>query len=317
MRIERLEPRLLLSVTGDMNNDGLVNHADAVIISEYVVHLRTATVEDIVRGDLSGNGNLSAYDSHIAATESRYDGHTTTIDGILNVWAPTPSDFGATWCIDTANPDLALWGVNLAPDYAAIRQGYTADCYILADIAGIAYAHPAELLAMVKWDGVGVAVTFTRDTGAKVIIHVSPDLSKAAQVQTDETYWEFIEKAFCYFRTWNSTGVITNTLASIGWGNSVIEFNHLGEVGTATYLPTKNENQILATLSDALAMPRPVTFSTTPMAPSMIVSHVYTVLAVDTVERTVTVFNPWGWVETRTIADLLLNGNAYSFVLGS
>ncbi len=316
MLLEPLEPRILLSAIGDMDNNGLVNQADAALIAQHVVHLLPTTAADIAQGDLSGNGKLDGFDSSLALSLAVYDGHSLTISGVVNVWAPNPTDFGSMWM-----PTAGLWGANGVPDLNAIHQGQLADCYLLAGIGAVALQHPERLLTLIVQTGSDVAVTWKTTQGVPLTVHMFVGLSRQWQVNNgDDTYWEYFEKAYADFRTWNNQifgQPHVNTMASTEWGDVSTVMIQLWDV-PITEPSYGNAHQTLVMISDELAGDHPLTFQSKSNAPTMIPSHVWVVTAVDVNAGLVFLRNPWGLNETRTIDDLLANAlPTWAFVAGA
>ena len=230
-------------------------------------------------------------------------GTVLTIDGILNVWPGNPTDFGTTWTVDTSNPTLALYGSDGIPNLDSIQQGPTPDCYFLAGIGAVAFSHPDLIQKRIAWDGNGFAVTF--GTGAStLVVHTSPEFSKSLQVQSGEVWWEVLEKAFATFRNWNWGRV--NTMTSIGWGYAYEPLQAMGITTTDQNWYNLPDAEVITLIASDLAAHQPILFTTSNLAANLPTLHALTIIAVS--DDTVTLYNPWGFIETRkTIADLRLD----------
>ena len=251
-----------------------------------------------------------------------YDWHTQTINGVLNIWAPNPSDFGSTFTVTDAS---ALFGSDGVPQIEGVHQGPTADCYFLASAGSLAYSNPSRIQALVKNDTAGGwTATFqyyNSVTGSysPVVIHTSNQLSSALQSVSNGEVWPLVlEKAYAAFRTWNGS-TSTNTMASLNWGFAGNALLALNDTYQSVSITGKSEQSVYSTLQTALAAHQPIDMHTSSTAPTMVQSHVYTITAVSTDgtgTRWVTTYNPWGFYETRTESDFLSNTTG-SLVIGA
>src|SRR4051812_41832290 len=101
--LEPLESRTLCSAApipipslpGDVSGDGTVNIADMAFVAN---NWNAAGANN--PADANHDGIVNIADMGVVASNwnrTLYDGHTATIGGVLNVWAPNPADTGGTW----------------------------------------------------------------------------------------------------------------------------------------------------------------------------------------------------------------------------
>lgn len=287
-----LEPRTLHSAVlpGDADNSRTVDLADFTAILATI-----GTADPATDHNRDGNVDLGDIDITLANMGKRYvayDWFTATINGVQEVYAPNPYDFGRTY---TVTDRAALYGSDGIPSLDGIHQGWTANCYALAAWGAVALHNPDYVKARVYWnDFGGVSVEFNAlTTGrAKLIVNTSADLSiDQYLLQPSELWARFAEKAFAAFRTWNGTTSV-NTLESTGWGNGAAAFQQFGL--NVTYHPT-----LSATLTRAAEHPVVIHTTNTPLDPAIVASHVYIVTGSYTVNGTLYIktFNPWGMAE--------------------
>lgn len=282
----------------DFNRDGKVDATDAMLA-------RRAAGE--------GLSNLVAPAAETAST-TVYNWQQETINGVLNIWAPDPSDFGTTYTVTDPN---ALYGSPGVPQITAIHQGPTADCYFLSAEGSLAMDDPARIEALVKNDpGGGWAVTFqyfnsATQTYVPVVIHTADDLSSTMQTEADGQIWPLVlEKAYAAFRTWNGS-TSTDTMASLDWGFPSAALSALNDNNFYQSFGILSSSGIANMLQSDLAANEPVLFQTSATAPDMVQSHVYVITGISTDASGtvwVTTYNPWGFYDTRTETDLLSNG---------
>ena len=251
-----------------------------------------------------------------------YDWHTQTINGALNIWAPNPSDFGATF---TVTDPAMLFGPDGVPQIEGVHQGAIADCYFLAAGGALVWSNPGRLEAMIQNDtGGGWAVSFEywssqADAFVPLVIHTSDQLSASMQVVSNHEVWSLVlEKAYAAFRTWDGASS-QNTLASLGWGYAGTALTALNDANQSQYIATMSEQDLYATLQSDLAAGEPILFHTSAAAPTMAQSHVYVITGLSTDAQGVywvTTYNPWGFFETWRESDLLLN-SVGALVLGT
>lgn len=305
----RANPTTLLSPaaisnTFDFNRDAKVDALDQILA-------RTAK-----------GASLTALTAPTIQTQTAaYDWHTQTINGILNIWAPNPYDFGNTWTVTDPN---GLFGADGIPQMTSIRQGPTADCYFLSAEGALAYSNPSRIQSIVSNDSTGgYAVKFQywdSLTGnyKTIIIHTSREISSSLQYPDGEVWSAVIEKAYAAFRTWNGV-TSTNTMASLGWGYAGTALLALNNSYTTSPYIGMPADWVYSNLQTALAAHRPVLFHTSTTAPTLVASHVYVITAVSTDAngvKWITSYNPWGFFDTRTMAEFLSNGSG-SFVFGT
>jgi hypothetical protein len=243
------------------------------------------------------------------------------INGVLNVWAPNPYDFGATYAVTDSS---ALFGADGVPQLTSLHQGPTADCYFLAAEGSLAFNNPSKITSIVSNDNSGGwAVTFQYwDTLSlsmrPIVFHTSKELSAGLQFPQGEVWTAVMEKAYAAFRTWNGL-TSTNTMASLNWGYGGTAFTALSETYSGPYYIGMPQSWDYSTLQNALNARQPILFHTSAAAPSMIASHVYIITGVSTDASGtmwVQTYNPWGFYDTRSMSDLLQNGTG-SFVIGA
>lgn len=314
---EILESRILGSASptaganpnllGDANNDNKVD------LSDFDVWFKTVgSNSPLADFDNSGIVDLADFDIWYKNTGMvyippvSYDWHTENINGVLNVWAPNPTDIGQTWTVDASNPLVALYGSDLKPDLASIRQGQIADCWLLAAVGSLSVSRPDKIKDAIAWDGNGWQVTFTNIySSSQLSVHISNEFSVGLQNQTGEVWWLVMEKAFVSVRRqsfgWSMFTIPSdNTFNSLGWGNPTEMTNALNYQLNFIGSPTES------TITKALNNNQPVLLLTSSSAPTMVQSHVYVLLPNNTD------YNPWGFYETfRDYNDWKQNGWFY------
>jgi hypothetical protein len=288
----------------DFNRDGKVDAIDQLVARAAFGDTLPALTAPSITGPVS------------------YDWHTQIIGGALNIWAPNPGDFGSTF---TVTDPTMLFGPDGVPQIEGVHQGAIADCYFLASGGALAYSNPSRLESLIQNDpGGGWSVTFQywssvvyRDV--PVVIHTSNQLSSTLQTVANGEVWPLVlEKAYAAFRTWNGS-TSQNTMASLGWGFAGSALLALGDDCVSRSITYMTPQDVYAMLSTALANGQPILFHTSATAPTMVQSHVYAITGVSTDTHGVcwvTTYNPWGFYETRTESDLLLN-SAGMLVIGA
>ena len=270
--LESLEPRTLLSVT----------HPFSPIRPQFADPIRPAVT---------------------------YNWQTQIINGALNIWVPNPGDFGSTFTI--TDPTM-LYGPDGIPQIEGVHQGPIADCYFLSAAGSLAIENPTHIQSLIKTDANGGwAVTFqywNNPALVPVVIHTSNQLSSSLQVVSNGEVWSLVlEKAYAAFRTWNGL-TSTNTMASLGWGYEGAALQALGSTYKSVY--AWGTGGTFTIIQSELLAHAPVLMETTFTAPTMVQSHVYiitgTSIDVNGVQW-VTTYNPWGFFDTRTIADIIQN----------
>ncbi len=286
----------------DLNRDGKVDASDQLIA-------RTA------------NGNSLAVLSPVQSNAQSYNWQEQTINNVLNIWAPDPSDFGSTFAVTDPN---ALFGASGVPSITALHQGPLADCYFIAAAGSVANTDPARIEALVKNDpGGGWAVTFQYWNSSiegyqPVVIHTAGDLSTLQNIADGQDWVLVLEKAYAAFRTWNGS-TSTNTMASLNWGFPGTALSALNDNNINVYYTSMSNSQIAGTLQSDISANEPLLFQTSATAPDMVQSHVYIITGISTDANGtvwVTTYNPWGFYDTRTEADLLSNGTG-TLVVGT
>jgi len=291
----------------DFNRDGKVNSIDALIARK-------------ANGD--GLSNFVAPVLVTQPVQEAYDWHTETINGVLNVWAPNPGDFGATFAV---TDPAALFGSDGVPQITALHQGPIADCYFLAAAGSVALSNPGRIESIEKNDtGGGWAVTFqywNQNTGTyqPVVIHTDDELSSTLQYEANGEVWVMVlEKAYAAFRTWNGS-TSTNTMASLGWGFPGVALSALNDNNLSISYGMMTNAALASTIQNDLAANEPLLFQTSTSAPDMVQSHVYVITGISTDAGGtvwVTTYNPWGFYDTRSESDLISNGIG-SLVVGT
>lgn len=251
-----------------------------------------------------------------------YDWHQQTINGVLNIWAPNPSDFGTTWTVTDPN---ALFGSDSVPQLEGVYQGSISDCYFIAAGGSLALNNPSRIQAIVSEDSYGGwAVTFKwwntqLFTYVPVVVHTSKQLSSSLQHVANGEVWSLVlEKAYACLRSWNGTTSV-NTMASLNFGYPSASLTALGDTNTTISYSTMSQATLYSTIDAAIAARKPVLFTTSGTAPTMVKSHVYVITGVFTDTsgvRWIKTYNPWGFYDTRTQTDLLSNGVG-SIVIGT
>ncbi|HVT82276.1 MAG TPA: C2 family cysteine protease, partial [Phycisphaerae bacterium] len=183
-----------------------------------------------------------------------YDWHTQILNGILNVWAPNPDDFGTTYTVSAPN---ALFGADGIPQLESIHQGSLADCYFLAAEGSLAFSNPARIQSLVSNDATGGwAVTFqywnsTLGVYQPMVFHTSRELSSTYQFPAGEVWSAVMEKAYAAFRSWNGS-TSKNTMASLNWGYGSYALNALNDANSLTYYRMMSDAETFAALQTAL-----------------------------------------------------------------
>jgi hypothetical protein len=323
----------LIGDTGDMQ----VNAGDeSMARNNSTTLLAPASISNAF--DFNRDGKVDATDQLIARSQIgvslpvliapappppvSYDWHTQMIGGVLNIWAPNPSDFGTTFSV--TDPTM-LFGADGVPQLQAVHQGPIADCYFLAAAGALAYTNPSRIENMMANDpGGGWAVNFQYLNGQlgiyqPVVIHTNNQLSSSLQFSSHGEMWSMVmEKAYAAFRTWNGLNS-QDTMASLNWGNPGIALGSLNDQNVNYYTAGRTDQGVYDALQAALAASEPILFQTASNAPSMVQSHVYVITGVSTDAsgtRWVTTYNPWGYFDTRTETVLLSNGIG-TFTIGT
>jgi hypothetical protein len=309
------------ALPGDCNADWKVDSVDLNIVAGNWL----ATSATWSMGDFTGDGIVNAYDLNVLSANwlatvtppaptptVSYDWHTQTINGILNVWAPNPGDFGSHY---TVSDPSKLFGPDGIPNIEGVHQGPIGNCYFLSAIGGTALDRPGAIMNMVKDDGTGgwsVTFQWKNPSGVSVPVtfHTSKELSTSMQTEANGEVWSLVmEKAYAAFRTFNGVSS-TNTFASTSWGYAGDAERYIGQAYGVYYTAGQSEQNIYNQLAGARSQSRPVLFHTSSTAPSMVASHVYAITSVfvdASGQKEVTTYNPWGFYETRTLTDLMRN----------
>ena len=251
-----------------------------------------------------------------------YDWHTALINGVWNVWAPNPADFGTTYQV---SDPTALYGADGAPQILGVHQGPIADCYFLAAAGSLALNDPAFIKSLIAPDSNGgwaVTLQYFNSQQGKwqpLVVHTDNELSLSTQVVANNEVWSLVlEKAYAVARTWNGSSS-ANTMASLGWGYAGTALQALGDAYNTVTYSNYSQDALFATMQADIAAHQQLLFHTSASAPTMVVSHVYVITGVSTDSNGVhyvTTYNPWGFYETRTESDLLQN-NAGILVVGN
>ncbi len=127
-----------------------------------------------------------------------------------------------------------------------------------------------------------------------------------------------MEKAYVWFRGYDSNGHPGNSFAGIEWGDSGTPYRQTGHDAQVVYTGSQNAAQWAQAVQGYLATGQTVMVQTSPSAPTMVQSHVYVILSVYSAGGVwyVNDWNPWGFTETRTVSDILAN-DINQLVLGA
>lgn len=294
MLFEVLEPRVLFSATlsGDYNNDHVVDFGDLALIAQQFSHLYDF-------GDLLKVAQQ--FNWH------EYNGQTATVNGVFNVWQANPGDFGDTW---TAAP-ATLYSFG-GPLMTTVHQGQLADCYLQVVFASET-KFPTLITNMISWDGQGWLTKWHDYAGREIDVHSSNEFSVGLQPQTGELWADVLEKAYAWMRFGGIGATSPNTMHSLDYGYEGDVLSSMGIANKFILFPTL---QSMTSIIDAnLAENKTVYLNTTVSAPTMVQNHAYSILKKNA-DGTYLTYNPWGFFDTRTAADLYQNGVRY-LVIGN
>jgi hypothetical protein len=210
----------------------------------------------------------------------------------IDIADPTPSSSDFSTKIRVS---ASLWGAG--PVIGDVNQGSIGDCYFLGSLAAFANTTPDTLQNRAVDLGDGTYVVEYLRGGSGSYVRVDGDVVVGpwngfynAQPGATGDIWALImEKSYAYFRY----GL--NTYASIegGWMTDV--YTDFGIANKNFILPS--DKTVFATVSNALANDKPVTFATyNSNSITLVPNHVYTLVSVRTSGGVnyYTVRNPWG-----------------------
>ncbi len=299
MQIEQLESRVLFSaVAADADHSGIVDVGDFNVWFSHVGS--NASVADMNHDGYTDLLDFDIWLSQIGFRE--YNGQTATIDGVLNVWAPNPVDYGATRTVTQSD----LFGISGVPDIASIIQGPAADCYFLAGIGAIAFQNPQFIQHDVTWDGQGFAVGWAGAFGSiPMVVHTSAELSQGWQLVSFQIWPQVMEKAYTYYRTANP--ILSNNLfIETGNGFASIVQAQLGFKASNVTFPT-SDAAATEMLASELAAGDYLTLITPVNAPTFTQNHTYIITGADVTTDTIYLYNPHGYYTSATMSEVRRN----------
>jgi hypothetical protein len=288
--------------------------AGAEVINDFAVGGYNAQVTigggvDTSRGNGVGtNYWVDSTDSLTASTAEQSGGLVHRVTQFYQPWSSDPAnpgyisttlsgqdlrdplDSGTT----TRTAAYSLFGTG--PTMNDIRQGGINDCYVLADLEGLAFAGAARVQKLVVDLGDGTyAVQFYRG-GVYSFVRVDGDLSGfQASVSSSGGMWvPVIEKAYAYFRTG------ANSYSSLGFGSTAAVAQDLGQSVQFVYPQDNIDAGLYSVISSALQNGKVVS-SVTPGSIAggapLVGSHAYAVVAVGLQNGVLSVVmrNPWGF----------------------
>jgi hypothetical protein len=220
-------------VYGGAGNDTLVNKASA----GYTAIVSIGGGNDVV----TGNGSSTSYwadttDGVNSSAAESTGGYVHKISQFYQPWTTNSSsaDYVSTQLGgqnlrdpgDIGSPihysSNSLFGTGATA--ADVNQWQISDCYLLADLAGVANGTPAKLYRTVIDLGDGTyGVQFTRN-GVSSVVRVDGDFgAMQAHVGNSGNLWSLVvEKAYAYYRFGS------NTYSSLNYGSTVAVDQDLG-----------------------------------------------------------------------------------------
>jgi hypothetical protein len=245
-----------------------------------------------------------------------YDGRSMFANDVVNVWTPDPVDAGAArWVAQVSE----LYGPSGKPALADIQSSGIADSYFFAAIGSLASTQPTKIMNLIAYDGTGWAVTFdgTLTDQPSAVIHVSREFSSTLQARVPGTgvWWQVMEKAYAYYRTFNGS-VSQNSFASLEGGESAQVWHTLGQSYTTLDATGFLVDTTITLVRSALTLGRPVVFQTFEASPWLTSDHSFVILSITGSGQSATVvtYDPHGYYDFWTITEVLLSGS--SFTLG-
>jgi hypothetical protein len=247
-------------------------------------------------------------DSATASTAEQIGGFVHRVGQFYQPWSTDPANAGYISTslsgqnlldpVDGGGPtrfaNASLFGTG--PTMNDIRQGGINDCYVLADLEGLAFAGASRVQKLVVDLGDGTyAVQFNRG-GVNSFVRVDGDLSAiSASVSSSGGLWvPLIEKAYAYFRTGG------NSYGSLGFGSTGTFAIDLGQ--PLQFLsPQDYQDSALYTAINNYLLSGKVVSSVTPTSIAagapIFGSHAYAITSVSFTGGTllITMRNPWGF----------------------
>ncbi|HVX83200.1 MAG TPA: C2 family cysteine protease [Phycisphaerae bacterium] len=197
-----------------------------------------------------------------------------------NLYQPTASSFFGT-----------------GPSQSDINQRSISDCFLMADLAGVAWSAPTKLfhLAVDLGDGT-YAVRFIR-SGVSNYVRVDNRLSggNSAIGASGNDWAVVIEKAYAYFRA--SQNGVSITYSSLNLGQSAPVFRDLGLTATTISVVAYPADTLASYFLSSLQSGAAITFNTpSTVSSGFVPDHVYSLDSLVKVNGTwlYTLRNPWG-----------------------
>jgi hypothetical protein len=306
---------------------GLLRNAEdgGVVDSTELTDLRTITSSTTLFGSFDYVWKLSTYVVSANVANAKYQGTalgnlaagstSVQMEKLISKWflgmdhPLGKSDWGPTYGYRQAAGTLFGSGVL----YTDIRQGGLGDCYFLASLAETALKNPSAITSMFIVNGDGTyTVRFMNGAKAEYVTvdsqlptdsygrFVFDLMGQSATNPANKLWGALAEKAYVQI---NECGWIRP--ASWGGGQNVYTaisggymYMAMGQItGQATVSFVYASNTTFDTMAAAFNSGKSIAFGSkgTPANSNLVVGgHAYAVASVNTTQRTVTLFNPWG-----------------------
>jgi hypothetical protein len=211
--------------------------------------------------------------------------------------------------------------------YTDIRQGYLSDCYFVAGLSAVAYRQPGVLPGMFIDNGDGTFTVRFFHNGQADYVTVDRQLpatasgdfyyagpSGALSNPANKLWVALAEKAYVQITEsgWTRGMVATSAYTSIefGWEGTVIQqvTNHTPGGGTL-FSSTAELNAVIQAVQagQMVCMDSNATTAT-----GIIPNHVYVVLSYNAATQTFNCYNPWGYTQQLTWAQMTANFSYWS-----
>jgi hypothetical protein len=342
---QNLRDASLVSLARSLKADGSLNRADMLslfnqvkrdgsVSSNELTDLRTLVANAGTMGMTDPVRNLSNKVVNGDPANQRYQGMTLgnlaagstglTLERLVNKWflgldRPT-GDGGATYVYAAGS----LFGSGVS--YTHVKQGQVSDCYFLAGLAEVAFRTPSMIGSMFLDNGDGTFAVRFFNGGVADYVTVDRYLPavnglfryanfQASLTDPNNRLWVALaEKAYAQLAEsgWSRDGAKPNAYSSLalGWeGNAVQQIS-----GRNPVLQTLGgDGATLTAIVNAFNGGKMVGLDTrTSTASGIVANHVYVMTGYNSATQTFSLYNPWGYAQQLTWAQVAANFNYWS-----